>query len=180
MKPTGKKLVAPPSSLLSPQQSHFLTSNTLFFQLLCVYQGEIEDPGRHGELERSYPLKLQSAISSVVTLHIFSSKLSCRPCVKTPSISMASQQQWSHEPCSLDVSAARFNLLLCSSVFSSPLSVGLLIWVRNWSGRNVVAQQRNDTDGAPTWTQWEKSCGGTHVGACHWVAGTFWLRHLRI
>lgn len=87
----------------------------------------------------------------------------------------------SHGPPSLDVSLfviASFSPPLRSPLVPSPLSV--LFWVRNWSGRNVVARQ-HDTEGAPTQTQqdWERRKGkewGEGVAerhTCRWGVGTF-------
>lgn len=74
---------------------------------------------------------------------------------------------------------------LCSFLFPSPLSV--LFWVRNWSGRNVVAQQ-HDTGGAPTWAQQNSrrrkgKSEGKGVVYRHdrqWGVRIFWLKRLSV
>lgn len=133
-------LKPPPSPLLSSQQSHFLSSNTLLFQLLCVYGGQTEDPLQHGELVMPYPLTL--LLAQTIYKH--------QPCyvytflAQNYRASRPPAFPWHHSggdltgPPSLDVSPFRcqFSALLSaySSLFpSSPLSV--LFWDGTGTGQ---------------------------------------------
>lgn len=94
---TDQTLVENPLPLhFYPHNNHTSSLQTLLFQLLCVLRVYTEDPLLYGALMRPYPLKLYSSHVVFPFLNVFSSKWSCSICVEATSISMASQQWWSH------------------------------------------------------------------------------------
>lgn len=162
-------LPSPPS-----QQSHFLTSNTLLFQLLCVYGELTEYPLLHGELARPYPLKLYSAINSSM---LQTSAMSCYMLLAPnyPAVPASRPPAFPWHQSSGDLTRATLSwrlsleLLLVSAFFALSLS-----FVSIHLSQELVWQECCGIVRAPTWTQrtskrkargeeWDKGYSWTYV-----------------
>lgn len=179
-----KPFVHLPSPFLYPHNNHTSSLQTLcYFSFFSVYPGPTEDPLLQGELVRPHPPKLHSAFHPKQSLNISRASLQN---LQLKIIMRHWGLQYFHDirensdltmghpllaaPLFCNCCRFRPSTLLCwsPSVLLFPFSA--FVWVRNWSGRNVMPQRPDDTDGAPTRTR-DNSKGTTVRGV-----GTFWLR----